>query len=307
MSIITKVKFEVIAMNYLSINKVNLKDSTYQVYQDIIINHLIPYFKNTNIKKIDNAKIRNYICYKAKYGNIKFLNKGLNNKTINLHLIILKNILNIKDINCKINYLKIKNTKIEVIDKGTIQRLINICSENINSFKLGIIIAIYTGIRVGELCALRWENIDFDNELITIENTLERIKVQDDVKKTKIIINNAKTKDSIRKIPIPIKLLLVLKENKSLKNNFVLTNDLKPMEPRNLTKRFKNLLKNNNIDVFNFHILRHTFATTFLIKNNDPKVLQELLGHADVRTTLKLYVHPNINIKKQYMLKFGYD
>lgn len=294
-------------MEYLSINKVNLKDSTYQVYQDIVTNHLIPYFKNVNIKKIDNDKIRNYICYKAKYGNKKIQYKGLDNKTINLHLIILKNILNLKDINCKITYLKVKNTKIEVIDKVTIQKLINICSKNINSFKLGIIIAIYTGIRVGELCALTWNNIDFDNELITVENTLERIKVQGDIKKTKIIINNAKTVDSIRKIPIPIKLLYILKENKSLKNNYILTNSLKPMEPRNLTKRFKNLLKNNNIEVFKFHILRHTFATTFLMKNNDPKVLQELLGHSDVRTTLKLYVHPNIKIKKQYMLKFGYD
>lgn len=304
-SIINNTKFESIGINWLKLNKVNLKESTYQVYLDIINNHLIPYFKNTKITKITENKINEYICDKSKNGNKKS-NTGLNNKTINLHLIILNQLLNSKNCKIKINYLKVKNTKIEIVDKNIIQKIIYICSESAKPFQLGILIAIYTGIRIGELCALKWENIDLENGVITIEKTLERIKVQNDEKKTKIVINNAKTQDSIRKIPIPMDLLNILKNNQSEKNEFVLTKSQKPMEPRNLTKRFKNLLINNNINVFKFHLLRHTFATTFLIINNDPKVLQEILGHADVRTTLKLYVHPNIKIKKQYMLKFGY-
>ena len=174
--------------------------------------------------------------------------------------------------------------------------------ESENPFELGILVCAFTGLRVGELCGLKWQDIDFKNEVLHIERTVSRIICnQDSAEKTEILIGSPKTDYSKRDIPIPDFLLTILKIYRRESSYYLLTGTLNCMEPRNVQKRFKTLLKRCGIPNRKFHALRHSFATMCIEKGFDIKTLSELLGHASVKTTMDIYVHSNLEQKKTYM------
>ena len=167
---------------------------------------------------------------------------------------------------------------------------------------LGIFICLSTGIRIGEVCALTWDDIDIDNGLIHIRKTIQRIYInENDIKKTELLIDTPKTATSMRDIPIIRELHDVLKPLKKVVRNdfFVLTNDAKPTEPRTYRNYYKKLLKTLGIPPIKFHGLRHSFATRCIESKCDYKTLSVILGHSDISTTLNLYVHPNYDQKKR--------
>ena len=159
-------------------------------------------------------------------------------------------------------------------------------------------------MRIEEICALRWENIDFSKKLINVNQTLQRVYVEKE--KTKIIITPPKTKTSERKIPIPTNLYdkLKIESTKFSKEAYVLTGeDEKYIEPRNFQYVYKKTLENCHVQYRNFHCLRHTFATRCIRVGMDIKSLSEVLGHADVNITLNRYVHSSYDSKKKFMEK----
>ena len=163
-----------------------------------------------------------------------------------------------------------------------------------------------TGIRIGELCALKWENINLEERKIYIKKTIERVYIKKE-KKTKIIIDTPKSNSSIREIPINNKLYEILKKmkGKSKKNEYVLTgSDTHYIEPRNYQYHFKVILKKSKIKAsYKFHALRHTFATICIEIGMDIKSLSEILGHADVSVTLNVYVHSSDKLKRKFLEK----
>lgn len=179
---------------------------------------------------------------------------------------------------------------------------------NINYKTLGIILTLYTGLRIGEICALRRKNIDFEQKTINIENTIIRVKNTDDnaKSKTKVIIDTPKSLSSKRCVPIPYFIFDVFKElvYDLPTEAFILSaNTDKFIEPRTYENNFKSYLKHANVSQINFHSLRHTFATRAIEAGFDVKTLSEILGHSDVGITLNVYVHSSLTLKQLNMQK----
>lgn len=172
---------------------------------------------------------------------------------------------------------------------------------------IGILISLFTGLRVGEVCALRWEDISFPEQAIYVHQTMQRVQVKNDPnQKTKIIITAPKSACSIRTIPIPDLLVPVLELYKTTAIGYVLTNShQRIMEPRTLQNYFKKALRNSSIKDANFHSLRHTFATRCIELGFDVKTLSEILGHAGVNITMNRYVHPSMELKKENMQRLS--
>ena len=276
-----------------------VKESTYSHYLNIINNHILPYFKNMYINKITSEDIIRFNNYLLLSGNKKN-NKSLNPKTVKDIDTILKQILKFSGNEIKIKSPKTMKNNIKVFTKEEYSLLKEYCLNNLNSYTLGIIICLNTGLRLGEICSLKWEDINLENRTIKINHTILRIKDYED-KKSKIIINTPKTATSSRIIPINNFLFFLLKKFQSSKHNYVLTNCSKFIEPRCYYRRYKTILKKLNLTKYNFHALRHTFATMCTELGFDTKSLSEILGHSNIKTTLTLYVHPSLDLKKDYM------
>jgi len=279
--------------------KHSLKESTLSRYSFICERHIIPYFKATKAKDLTNDLLNDFVQYKLLNGGLR--GNPLAPKTINdivgLLIEIIKPYCNfeidIKKPSCTQN-------EINVFTETEYNKLKTYLSISTDNKKLGIIIAMLTGIRIGELCALKWENIDLENGVININRTIQRVQVTGitATAKTKIIIDVPKSIYSIRTIPLPLILLNKLKGFEANSNTYVLTNTKKYIEPRVYQRHFKAYLEACNIKDNNFHALRHTFATMAIAKAVDIKTLSILLGHADVSFTMKTYVHPNLEHKR---------
>lgn len=299
-----KITFEKIAKEWLETKKRNVKPSTYSNYLYSINTYLIKNLKNYSLKDLENL---NYIEF------INFLGKNLSSKTLKDIITKLKSILayanstygsniNIKEI--KVPY--VNQEPVRILHKRELTRLINYCISQNNLKCIGIIIALNTGLRIGELCALKWKYIDLENKEIKIRHTVQRI-YDETTDKTKVILIDPKSQTSIRNIPISDKLYSLLKPFKKNNNdeNFFLTNKSDhPIEPRSYLNNFKKILKNSNIKKnYRFHSLRHTFATNCINAGMDVKSLSEILGHSSVDITLNKYVHSSYKMKKKYLEK----
>lgn len=171
---------------------------------------------------------------------------------------------------------------------------------------LGILLCLYTGLRIGEICALQWGDIDLIGNVIHVRKTLTRIQNPDGGKpKTVVIIETPKSKKSIRDIPIPTFMLERLAEIKDHHRNddYFLTGTQKYTEPRSYSSRYKSYLRRVGVSYKNFHVLRHTFATECIRLGIDVKTVSVLLGHSSVKITLERYVHSDMEMKRQQLEK----
>jgi integrase len=168
-------------------------------------------------------------------------------------------------------------------------------------FSVGVLISLFLGIRIGELCALKWKDVDLAAKEIHVRHTLQRIKNFDVNKKnkTELVLTEPKSDKSHRTVPLPDFLIPILAKWKVDGDYFVLSGTKKPVEPRTVQNRFKRLLNGAGLPSTNFHSLHHLFATNCLQCNCDVKTLSELLGHSSADTTLKRYVHTSDERKRE--------
>ena len=290
---------EVIAL-WKADKKNYVKKSTFSAYVLLIENHLLPYFGNQY--EIQEADVQAFVLQK--------LEAGLSQKTIKDILIVLKMVLKFGAKNkwivyepFEIQYPTIReNQQIEVLSRTHQKKIMNYIQEHFTFRNLGVLICLSSGMRIGEICALTWEDIDTDNGVISVNRTIQRIYViEDGTRKTELILDTPKTKNSIREIPMNRDLIRLTKPIKKIVNPsfFVLTNDAKPTEPRTYRSFYKNLMRYLEIPEIKFHGLRHSFATRCIESNCDYKTVSVLLGHSNISTTLNLYVHPNMEQKKK--------
>ena len=284
-----------------------IKESTYANYSNNIFNHIIPKLGNYYLNELNHKVIQDFLLELSKNGR-KDNTGGLAEKTIKDITIIIKGSIKkginedkIKHIELTFNYPKDnKENKLYVLTKREQNKITNYVLENINSRNIGLLISLYSGIRIGELCALRWEDVDFKKNSLTINKTIQRVYIKDKNKNiSKVIITTPKTKNANREIPINKDFLEILKKVKSDKKHYILTGNEKYIEPRTYRKYFNKVLDELKIKHFNFHSLRHTFATNCISLGVDYKTVSELLGHANVNITLNLYVHPRYSQKKK--------
>lgn len=295
---------------WLESNKVRLKLSTYVRYHDTINNYLLPYFKEIKIRNLNNKIIESF--------TIKLLEKGktgnpLSPKTVKDILVLLKTIINYiqmdHNMNLNIKIIYPKNTKKEndVLTKEQYINLNQVLLKNIDTCKFGILIAMATGLRIGELCALKWKNICLSDNYIYIDKTMQRIKnINSNKPKTKIIEESPKSATSNRKIPIPENLLNLFYKFKTNSDCYLLTGQInKFIEPRSLERKFSKYIKEAGIEKANFHMLRHTFATMCIEEGFEIKCLSEILGHSGSQITLDRYVHSSFKLKRNWINKFS--
>lgn len=284
-----------------------IKESTYANYSNNIFNHIIPKLGNYHLNQINHKIIQDFLLELSKNGR-KDNTGGLSEKTIKDITIIVKGSIKkainenkIKYIELSFNYPKDnKDKNIYILTKHEQNKITNYVLNNCNSKNIGLLISLYSGIRIGELCALQWKDVDFKNNKLTISKTIQRIYIKDkDNNISKIIVSTPKTKNANREIPINKDFLEILKKLKSEKDNYILSNTSKYVEPRTYRKHFNKVLRELKIKQFNFHSLRHTFATNCISLGCDYKTVSELLGHANVNITLNLYVHPRYSQKKK--------
>lgn len=284
---------------WLNSAKIRCKKSTFSNYQYTVNARIIPKFATIKKKSITSEIIDNY--------TYELLEEGLVPKTVKDILIILQQILKYADLNIRISMPKIPKKEIQIFKKDEQLILEEFLLYKVNSVKLAIYICLYTGLRIGEMCALKWENIDIENKKFRIRKTITRIKnpIKNDKQKTIVLIDEPKSISSIRDIPIPDFLIPLLLKFKtfSRQSDFFITGTNKFIETRTFFNKYKKILMQLHLEQYNFHALRHTFATRCIENGCDPKTLSEILGHSNVNVTLERYVHPNYENKVRMMNK----
>lgn len=300
--------FKTVSLAWIESLKPQLKESSIVKYTNILETYLFPYFINSAIETITREDILSLSNTLLISGGQKA--DGLSPKTVNSIISVLKSIflyashyekLTVTDI-CNISF-KQPQKPMRILSLAEQNRLSNFLCENLTLTNLGILVCLYTGIRIGEICALKWEDISFDEKYLHVHKTMQRIQNKDNNKqKTSIIISAPKSECSIRKIPLPDKIFQLIAAARCKENTYFLTGLVNTfVEPRTLQNRFKSVIKVCNINNANFHALRHTFATRCIELGFDPKSLSEILGHASVNITLNRYVHPSMELKQKNM------
>lgn len=188
--------------------------------------------------------------------------------------------------------------KAETFTKSEQAMLLSALYAKMDRFSLAVLLCLFTGIRLGELCGLKWTDIDFTGRTLTVKRTVQRLYAEDLGTRTALMLTPPKSHNSKRKIPLHdavIKQLMKFQDEKE----YVFGGD-KPLDPRTMQNHYKKLLKEAGVSYKNFHTLRHTYATNCIEGGADVKSLSEMLGHSNVKTTLNYYVHPSMDTKRMY-------
>lgn len=292
---------------WMDYKKAIIKPSTYATYSNIIFNQILPLLGSYPIYDITSADLQQF-TYFWRTHSLGSKN-GLSESTIRNALMLIK--LSLKDFQlfyqkslppCNIQLPKTSKSPFPKTLSSADQSKLTMALINNPTLKnCGILLALYTGIRIGELCALTWNDINFANPSISINKTLQRILIKSSSHNhhSEIIITPPKSASSIRVVPIPQALIPLLKTHEPDNPQFyVLTASIQYTEPRVYRLYYMKLLKSLSISHLAFHGLRHTFATNLISKGADVKTVSELLGHSVVTTTLNLYTHPSFEHKK---------
>ena len=292
--------FEEIVVLWQADKKQYVKRSTYSAYSLLVNNHLIPAFAGAY--DVTEEMVQSFVFTK--------LEQGLSHKSIKDILIVLKMILRFavkqgfmqhREIDVKFPTER-ERQELEVLSRSSQKQIMEYVQSHFTFMNLGVYICLCAGLRIGEVCALVWDDIDVDNGVINISKTIQRIYViEGGEKHTEVIIDTPKSKNSIREIPIARDLLKMIKPFKKVVNGrfYVLTNSVQPTEPRTYRNYYKRLMEQLDMPKLKFHGLRHSFATRCIESKCDYKTVSVLLGHSNISTTLNLYVHPNMEQKKK--------
>ena len=290
---------------WLASAKLRVKHSSYCCYEKLINKHVIPYFEDIGYGELGTPIINAFAEYKLKCGKINGKG-GLSAKSVHDILVVMRSVAKYAEREYgyrnpmrNISMPKSENKETDVFNKDERGRLQNYLQSNLTESNLGTLLAMYSGLRIGELCALMWNDIDFENGVVRVSKALQRVSDKSGDRKTVITVTTPKSKTSVRNIPVPAFVLDILKQNKRCDSNFILSGTNKPIEPRTMQNRFKSVLKECGIRSANFHLLRHTYATVCIESGFDAKTVSELLGHSNVNITLNRYVHSSMEMKKK--------
>lgn len=297
-------KIREIAVAWKEYKQPYVKRSTMAAYVLILEKHIIPFFGDS--EALNEKDVQAFVLQK--------LENGLSTKSVKDILIVLKMVMKYGVKNEWMNYYEwdIKyptisvNKKTEVLSVDNHRAILNYIQSHFSFNGLGVYISLSTGLRIGEICALKWGDINVTDGTITVSRTIERIYVIDGEKKhTELVINTPKTQNSCREIPMSKELFDMVKPLKKVVNDdfYVVTNDELPTEPRTYRNYYNRLMTKLGIPKLKYHGLRHSFATRCIEAGCDYKTVSVLLGHSNISTTLNLYVHPNMEQKKRCISK----
>lgn len=285
-----------LAREWLQVNSGRLKPSSLQRYRGFLKNHIEPGIGSVRAVYLSTITIHAFAQDR--------LASGLAPQSVNAVLVVLHSILKYGHRQYRlplpeIIYLATDKKEMRVLSQDEQKKLVKFLLNDMDACKLGVLTALYTGLRVGELCALRWE--DVEEGCIKVTRTMQRLK-KGDGSGTELYVGTPKTSSSVRTIPIPSFLKdLIMKQTHSSSDYFLSGSQVAVVEPRVMQYRFQQYLREAGVDKANFHALRHTFATRCVECGFEVKSLSEILGHANVQTTLNKYVHSSFSLKQENM------
>lgn len=292
--ILSDIMFQDMIHKWLEEMKEKRKPSTYVKYSLICQTYLKPNFQDAAVAEITNTFVR------EKFSSM--LSESVQ-KSI---YCVLNQILKYTSMQYSVSvpFLEkpvpeIKAGPVRVLSRKEQKTLLPVLYCEMDIFKMAVLLCLYTGLRLGELCALKWEDIDYKNKILTVNRTVQRLYAEGYRTKTALIETTPKSEYSRREIPLTDAAMGLFQGFWTNKEYIFGGN--RPMEPRTMQYHFKKILKETNLPNQNFHILRHTFSTNCIEGGMDVKSLSEMLGHSDVKITLNRYVHPSMDTKRHYM------
>ena len=307
---------------WLSANSARLKPSSRAKYRTDIENHIKPFFGEKLPGEILPEEIDGFT-------QSLLTGKGLSPKTVRSILTLFHSILSYtgkrsggKLPDMEITYPKSFRKNTRVLDEKEETALVQLLAREMDACKFGVYLALRTGMRIGEICALRWCDISFEAAAISVCHTALRLPrgnacqadpdrpsaaAGDDggalaLSRTELVIGTPKSESSLRLIPLmPDIATLCERFRPEEPGAFLLTGTDRCMDPRKLQRHLKKYLEECGIPEAHFHTLRHTFATRCVEAGFDVKTLSEILGHSNIGITMNLYVHPNLDLKRENM------
>ncbi len=294
-------------------NQIRQKGGTIAKYQFMIDHHLIPDLGNVRITDIHAAKINSYLKSKLDHGRIDHKG-GLSASYVRTIMVIIHSVMKFAAEEGLCSPLKSQIFKpalvrqdLPILSMEQQRTLERHMLANMTPTNTGIMLSLHAGLRIGEVCALSWDDVDFDERVIHVRHTVARVPDSSGAsRKTRLILDTPKTKSSMRDIPISSVLLPVLGQAKSIGcSNYVVSEGEGFTSPRTFEYRYYQVLKKCGIEKVNYHALRHTFATRCIEVGVDVKSLSEMLGHANSAITLETYVHSSLQLKRAQLEKLA--
>ena len=290
---------------WLSIRATEIKESSYQRYWMLIDKHIVPRLGSLRVNAL-TAKILSDFIKDLQQSGRRDGKGGLSEKTVSDILCVLRSALRLAGRKYAVNddcLFEVKapaprNKPLETMCDEECLELTHAVLATPDLSGAAYLLGLNFGLRIGEVCGLKWSDIDVSKRELTVNRTVLRIKAGS---RTKVVVQTPKTDSSVRVLPLTAEMLYLLSGLRNTKNDdaFILSGKTRPMEPRALQYRFRVFQERNGLERRNYHSLRHTFATRSIERGYDAKALSELLGHKNVRTTLQLYVHPTMQHKRK--------
>lgn len=291
------VSFSEAAKKWLDAFQKKWKPATYNKYVNCLQKYILPEWGAIAVAGITQE------CYDSLIFRLEESLSGSSLRTVNTVIIgCLRHSLRCVPILCKTPPEKPKNAGLVTLSEPEAARLTAALREHSDLSAVGILLALYSGVRIGELCALRWENICAEQQILHICHTLQRVQIPHAASghpKTRLQLGPPKNKRE-REIPIHSDIFIRLQELGQIypPSAYLLSGTEKPVEPRTMTNRFKRILKDTGIRDIHFHALRHTFATRCVESNISIPALSEMLGHSSIKITMERYVHLSRKFKQ---------
>ena len=290
---VCRLTIKVLFEEWLTAVKLRVKASTFANYQAKVERHLLPGFGAVRYDELTVQMINDFIRRK--------LDQGLSAKYVSDIIIVFKTmakyaakIHDFRNILADVALPKVQRKEPLLLTKIQQALLCKTLRSGMNTTSVCILLSLYTGLRVGEVCGLMWGDINFEKSTLTVRRTVQRIRTGS---QTALIVDSPKSCSSQRCIPVPGMMMEMLRKFRSRSEHYILSGSRNITEPRTLQRRFKSVLKKAHLPSVTYHSLRHAFATNCLQAGFDVKTLSEILGHASALTTLNRYVHSSMERK----------
>ncbi len=304
--------FVEVADLWMENNRLRLKGSTDCRYRNLLESHIIPDIGGRRIDLITGTEINAYLADKLQSGRID--NKGgLSPAYVRSIMLIINAVLTYAidhdmrpPLQTKIYKPQAHKKELQILSPPEQSKLVSLCQSQLDPTAVGVLLSLYAGLRIGEICALEWGDIDFEAQLIYVRKTVVRVRVPEGGSRSMLVIESPKTASSYRVVPLCSWLIPLLNEVRSNSiSKYVVSTTLQFVSPRTYDYRYHRLLSLAELPGVNYHALRHTFATRCIEAGTDVKSLSEMLGHANAAVTLNIYVHPSMDTKRNQLEKLA--
>lgn len=302
--------FAILLRKWQESNEIRLKGGTKTRYENLINSHIIPELGELKLSEISATTINGFLTTKLMKGRLDG-SGSLSPSYVRSISLVITSALNyavaegyMQPFKNKINKPTITKSELPILSLENQKVLEQHLKAELTPTSIGILISLYTGLRIGEICALCWNDINLNTRTIYVRHTVSRVKSAGTDSKTELILDEPKTASSKRVVPIPSPLFnAILDYRRDATSIYVVSSTDSFVSPRTYDARFHRVLSDCHLEDLNYHGLRHTFATRCIEAGVDVKSLSEILGHANVSITLNTYVHSSLEMKKSQLEK----